>query len=388
MSEDSTTPPESSSHGSDSPEEPKVPAATSTDAVSADPAEAEVSAAEPVRTKAAAGPSPKREPIPVAVEVAGTQQTFKKALKLAKDAWVKAQPILQEKSTQALLGANRFTNYFLDQTWPKLTAQAIAAIPDSTKAKIEAQKAKLQPTLDKLKPLWTKGIVPLWQKVIVPAWMKGLALLRQRLSANLQVLTDRFLTVAILTTVVLVYWIFSALTAGTPAAAKQPSVPTKPVLTRPVPNPITQRPVVKPSSSPSIAAKPSVPKVSSPKPIAPAVQPSVAVTPKAIPSPEIDLAEIKTQLSNAVAGMGEALIASVSATGGNQTLKVSLGPDWEHLSPPQQETVAQKLWEKAQKLQFDQFDLRLDSTNVQVARSPVVGSNVILLQRPVAAEAA
>jgi hypothetical protein len=185
------------------------------------------------------------------------------------------------------------------------------------------------------------------------------------------------------------------LTSGQPAAAKQPPVPTKPVLTRPAPKPIAQRPSIQPSRAPSAAVKPTPKPVApvmqpttvaaTPKPIAPAVQPTVVAAPKALlNTAESDLIEIQAQLASAAAGIGEGLIASVQTTP-NQPLKVSLGPPWEGLSASQQEAVAQKLWEKSQKLQFRQFEL-FDSTNTKVARSPLIGSNVILLQRPTTAE--
>jgi hypothetical protein len=386
MSEDSTAPHESDSHGSSSsPEETELTASQSETEPIAQAVEG--SAPEPVvaKTAAAAIPEPSekrvREPIPVAIEASGTKQTLDKVLKLAKDTWAKAQPILKEKGTQALLAANCFTNDFLDSTGPKLTNQAIAKIPDSTKAKIEEQKAKLQPTLNKLQPLWDKGAVPFWQKVVVPAWNKGLAFLRSRLPENLQELTDRFLTVAILTAAVAIYWFFSSLTSGQPATAKQPPVPTKPVLTRPAPKPISQRPAMQPKSAPSTAVKPSS---SGSRPAAPVPSPKVTVaTPQVAPSPAIDLAEIQAQLASAVtaAGVGDAadgLVTAVKVANSNQQLRVSLGTGWDSLSDADQKTVAQKLWARSQKLQFSKFEL-LDSTNTLVARSPVVGSNVIFL---------
>jgi hypothetical protein len=393
MSEDSTPPHESDSHASSSSshEEPKVTAQQN----EAEPIAVPVEVPEPepmvAKTTAAAEPEPSakrvRAPIPVAVEESGTKQTFDKVLKLAKDAWVKAEPILKEKGTQALLVANRFTNDFLDNTGPKLKDQAIAKIPDSAKAKIDEQKAKIQPTLDKLQPLWDKGVVPFWQKVVVPAWNKGLALLRQKLPANLQELTDRFLTVLVITTVVVIYWFFSSLTSGKPAVANQPPVPTKPVLTRPAPRPIAQRPPVTSPRPTATAIKPTT--LSSPNPVAPVAKPSVtpvapqtAVAPS--PAPAIDLAEIQTQLASAVAGVGEVgdgLVASVKTANANHQLKVSLGNTWDSLSDAEQKAAAQKLWVRSQKLEFSKLEL-LDSTNTLVARSPVVGSNVIMLQQP------
>jgi hypothetical protein len=398
MSEDLTTPHESGSHASDSPKETEATAAQVEVEVTQPEAVAE---SEPVK---AAPPEPAttrvREPIPVAVEESGTKQTFDKVLKIAKDTWVKVQPILKEKGTQFLLIANRFTNNFLDDTGPKLTNQAIAKIPDSTKAKVAEQKAKLQPTLDKLQPVWDKAIVPAWKNGVVPNWNKAIKLLKQRLPANLQELTERFLTVAVITTVVVIYWFFSSLTSGKPAVAKQPPVSTKPVLTRPVPQRITQRPIVRPSVAPAPSIQPPM----TVKPVAPVAPPKVVTAPPApqvtpvpapviapvappkvvatapTPSPMIDLVDIQAQLSSEVAGMGERLVTSVKTANDNRQIKVSLGADWDSLSVVDQEAAAQKLWGRSQKLDFKKMEL-FNSNNTLVARSPVVGSKVIMLQR-------
>jgi hypothetical protein len=381
MSEDSTTPHESDSHASEDSKAAEVKEESMAETAASDQSASEILASESTSAQEGASePSgkPPREPILVAVEASGNKQTLNKVLKLAKDAWAKAQPVLKEKGTQALLVANRWTNHFLDETWPNLANLAIAKIPDSTKAKVAEQKAKLQPTLDRLQPLWNKVAVPFWQKVVVPAWNKGLAFLRQKLPANLQELTDRFLTVAIIAIAAAIYWFFSSLTSGKPAIAKQPPVPSKPVLTRPAPRPMAQRPTIQPSSAPAATAKP---KVSSPRTVAPATQPKVVTTPKAAPSPVIDLAGIQTQLGSEVSGIGEGLVASVKTADADRQLKVYLDPSWDGLSAADQGKVAQKLWARSQKLTFGKFEL-LDSTNTLVARSPVVGSNVVILKKP------
>jgi hypothetical protein len=372
MSEDTTTPHESESHASGDHEETEVKAV---------PVETE-----PMATQTNAAPELSaqkvHEPIPVAVEESGTKQTFNKVLKLAQDAWVKVQPILREKGTQFLLIANRFTNNFLDNTGPKLTNQAIAKIPDSTKAKVAEQKAKLQPTLAKLQPLWDKVLVPFWQKIVVPNWNKGIALLKQRLPENLQELTHRFLTVAVITTFVMIYWFFSSLTSGKPAAAKQPAVSSKPVLTRPAPKPIAQRPRVQPSMAPAPTIAPTIKPTVVAKPVAPATQPkATAVTPTPIVSPSIDLADIQAQLSSEVAGIAEDIVVSVKTANDNRQLKVSLGVAWDSLSASDQQALAQKLWGRSQKLDFKKMEL-LNSNSTLVARNPVVGSKVIMLQKP------
>ncbi|WP_404789091.1 hypothetical protein [Altericista sp. CCNU0014] len=395
MSEDSTTPHESDSHASDRPEEAEAAGESTAEVAASTPLTSETLASESTPARATAPEASAKRPresIPVAVEVSGTQQTFNKVLKLAKDAWVKVQPVLKEKSIQALLVANRWTEHFLDETWPKLSSLAIAKVPSSTKMKVQEQKVKLQPTLDKLKPLWEKVAVPFWQKLVVPTWNKGLAFLRQRLPENLQALTDRFLTVAIVTAAIAIYWFFSSLTSGKPAAAKQPPVPTKPVLTRPAPQPVAQRPTIKPTIKPTIrpTSAPSAiepaPVAPSPRPVAPAAQPIVTEAPRIAPVPTLDLAEIQTQLESAVTGMGEGLIASIKTADADRTLKVSLGTAWDGLSRTDREKVAQKLWERSQKTPFKRFEL-LDDANTLVARSPVVGSNVIFLQPPTSASA-
>ena len=398
MSEDLTTPHESDSHASDSPKETEATAAQveveviQPEAV-AEPEPVKATPPEPAATRV-------REPIPVAVEESGTKQTFDKVLKMAKDAWVKVQPILKEKGTQFLLIANRFTNNFLDNTGPTLTNQAIAKIPDSTKTKIAEQKAKLQPTLDKLQPVWDKAIVPGWQKVVVPNWNKGIKLLKQRLPANLQELTERFLTVAVITAVAVIYWFFSSLTSGKPAVAKQPPISAKPVLTRPAPQRMTQRPMVQPSVAPAPTIKPTIqpsmapapamkPTVVAAQPIIPVPQPKVAAAieppvivakPVATTEPSIDLAEIQAKLSSAVADLGEGLVDSVKTANANRQLKVALGSGWDSLGGAEQQEVAQKLWGRSQKLDFKRMEL-FNGNNTLVARSPVVGTKVIMLQK-------
>ncbi|NJN39495.1 MAG: hypothetical protein HC790_13690, partial [Acaryochloridaceae cyanobacterium CSU_3_4] len=145
----------------------------------------------------------------------------------------------------------------MDNTGPKLVNGVIAKIPTSTKVKVEEQKVKLQPTLNKLQPIWEKAVVPFWQKIVVPNWSKGIKLLKQRLPANLQELTERFLSVAVITTLLVIYWFFSSLTSGKPAVAKQPAVSYKPVLTRPAPQRVAQRPIAEPSIASAPSIKPS-----------------------------------------------------------------------------------------------------------------------------------
>jgi len=393
MSEDPTTPQESNSPQADASQvQPEFTVEVKAEAVS------EPTKAEPAAAKAA--PAAK-VPVSASTEPSQTQQTTDKLLKQAQQFWEKAQPILKEKSIQALLVSNRFTNHFLDNIWPKLSQQAIAAIPASAKAKVEEQKVKVQPTLEKAQPIWEKAIVPFWQKAVVPTWMKGLGLLRQRLPENLaRELTDRFMTIAIVGTIVVVYWFFSSLGSGNPTVAKQPAIPrpsATPLAQRPMrqlppqPSPTTA-PVIKPTPKPVIAAspkpspvavapKPSPVAIASPKPIPvaePVEPPKVIASKPAIPT--IDLAAIQTQLSSAIAGIGENLVDSVQAQETTHKLSVALKEDWSDLSAANQTQVAQTLLEKSQQLKFNKLELR-DNSGELVARSPLIGNDVIILKR-------
>jgi hypothetical protein len=385
MSEDPTTPQESNSPEADASQvQPEPTVEVKAEAVS------EPTKAEPAAAKAA--PAAK-VPASASTEPSQTQQTTDKLLKQAQQFWEKAQPILKEKSIQALLVSNRFTNHFLDNIWPKLSQQAIAAIPASAKAKVEEQKVKVQPTLEKAQPVWEKAIVPFWQKAVVPTWMKGLGLLRQRLPENLaRELTDRFMTIAIVGAIVVVYWFFSSLGSGKPTVAKQPAIPrpsATPLAQRPMrklppqPSPTTA-PVIKPTPKPAVIAaspKPSPVAAASPKPV-PVAEP--VEPPKAIASkpaiPTVDLATIQTQLSSSIAGIGENLVDSVQAQETTHKLSVALKEDWSGLSAANQTQVAQTLLEKSQQLKFNKLELR-DNSGELVARSPLIGNDVIILKR-------
>jgi hypothetical protein len=375
MSEDPTTPQESNSPEADAPQaQPEPTVEVKAEAVP-EPAKAEPAAAKAAPTA--------KVPVSASAEPSQTQQATDKVLKQAQQFWEKAQPVLKEKSTQALLASNRFTNHFLDNIWPKLSQQAIAAIPASAKVKVEEQKVKVQPTLEKVQPVWEKAIVPFWKKAVVPTWMKGLGLLRQRLPENLaRELTDRFMTIAILGLIVVVYWFFSSLGSGKPTVAKQPAMP------RPTATPLSQRPMrplntqPSPQTAPVIkpTPKPSPVAIASPKPspaAAPVKPPTTIASKPAIPS--LDLAAIQTQLSGAIAGLGDNLINSVQAQEATHKLSVALGESWTELNASDQTQVAQNLLEKAQQLKFNKLELR-DNSGELVARSPLIGKEVIILK--------
>jgi hypothetical protein len=192
--------------------------------------------------------------------------------------------------------------------------------------------------------------------------------------------------------IVVVYWFFSSLGSGKPTVAKQPAIPrpsATPLAQRPMrkitpqPRPTTA-PVIKPTPKPAVIAaspKPSPAAITSPKPIPvaePVEPPKVIASKPAIPT--VDLAAIQTQLGSAIAGIGDNLIHSVQAQDVTDKLSVALEENWSGLSASEQTQVAQTLLERSQQLEFKKFELRNKSGEL-IARSPLIGTDVIILKR-------
>lgn len=320
-------------------------------------------------------------PVNAGSSPAASQDTAAKVLDLAKQTWAKAQPVLQKNTIKALLAANKGSENFLDNILPPLTQKTIAAIPLDAKTKFNTQKEKIQPTLNKLQPFWQKVVLPFWTNVVIPNWGKLLDLLRQRLPSELKAtLTNRFLTIGIAVVLWFVFWLWGAITPDRSVAQQKPVKPPT-VATRPASPPKPQ--ISSPRTAPSIAPQaPSAPTKVTPKaPVAvtpPTPSPSpVPVTP---PKPEIDLVAIQTQLESAIERQGDGLVKTVQAPEQFQQLQINLSKDWYGLVKDEQDQLARTLAQQAEKLKFAKFELR-DEQNTLVARSPIVGSEVIILKR-------
>ena len=398
MAEPTTPPSEPQSDGAATPEaETQTPDASGQDAVTtgATPNESmhpgadrsdqepEPEVATPVEATVVSGSTGRSAGSRVTPETPDWQEKGQALLKVLQGYWATAKPILQERSVVALLAANRFTNHFAEQIWPPLSEKAIAAVPAGIKTKVETQKTKLQPTLDKVKPLWAKVIVPFWRNVVQPLWQKGLDWVRSRLPENLaREFTDRFMTVAALTLFAVVYWFFSSITAGPAAQAKQPA-PQKPTpgvqRSAQPPGRGVNQPLAKPAPGLD-TAKPSpsaVSKVTAPPPVA---KPMAQPAPKPAPKPALDLAEIQVELEAAATAVAPDLISAVQAPLALAKLQVKLQPAWYDLSSPQQDSLGQKLWARAQARNFGRLELQ-DEAGALVARSPVVGDSIVVLKR-------
>jgi hypothetical protein len=65
--------------------------------------------------------------------------------------------------------------------------------------------------------------------------------------------------------------------------------------------------------------------------------------------------------------------------------KVKLNQSWFDLSEVQQNRLAAEIWQRAQNLAFSKLELA-DSQGSIVARSPVVGKDMVIFQRTLASD--
>ncbi len=92
------------------------------------------------------------------------------------------------------------------------------------------------------------------------------------------------------------------------------------------------------------------------------------------------LTKIQDQLAEITAPYSEGLVESVQASPRHSRLNVTIGHAWYALEPEQQDKLAEEVLKRSHKLKFDQLEL-VDAEGALLARSPVVGSGILMLER-------
>ncbi len=225
-----------------------------------------------------------------------------------------------------------------------------------------------------------------------------------------QNLSDRALGGAIAGILLLVVWTTSSLLF-------QPSKPT-PVAVLPLPSPATSipdqatptpiptlpSPGITPSIEPNLepSPEPALAPIVAPAPVlspAPSVSdqlsgnpvpnlpPTVAPSPQPPAAPPLKLTpeqKLIAQIQDEVAEISNqyvnGLIQSVQANFRSSRLTVKLSDGWYNLPALQQDQLANDMLRRTQELDFSKLELT-DATGVALARSPVVGEEMIILQR-------
>ncbi|MBD2461774.1 hypothetical protein H6G89_12005 [Oscillatoria sp. FACHB-1407] len=221
---------------------------------------------------------------------------------------------------------------------------------------------KLRPALataiDKLRPLLEK--LQTW-------WSATLPKVRQVLPDSLKrSLSDRVLTNIAIGLLIIVLWSLPGILFGTPTRASQPSSQT----------PMNQpAPIVQPSPQPEIPITPTpvIPSPISNQP--PSPPPPLDLTPaqSLIAAIQDQVAEVTNQYANG-------LIQSVQANFRSSRLIVVVGDEWYDLSSARQDTVAAEMQKRAKELGFTKLEIT-DAHETLLARSPVVGEVMLILQR-------
>lgn len=110
-------------------------------------------------------------------------------------------------------------------------------------------------------------------------------------------------------------------------------------------------------------------------------QPKLEVSPE-----DARITKIQEQVAEITQTYAAGLIQSVRANFQQGELFVNLGADWYDLTRSQQDQLAQDVYQRAQELTFSNLYL-MDTAETLVARHPVVGSQMVILQRHPVGEA-
>lgn len=201
-------------------------------------------------------------------------------------------------------------------------------------------------------------------------WNAALGKIRSLLPENLnQKLSDTALTGVIAGIAVILVWTTSALLPGKPPeVANVPSsdpvplanITTPPELTAPAePQPIEVTPLPEPVPTPT---------------------PTLELTPE-----QNLIASIENQVAEITDSYADGLIQSIQANFQGSRLTIKVGGDWYNLQQSQQDKLAARMLERARQLDFSQLEIT-DPQGKLLARSPMVGKDMVILKRQVISE--
>ncbi len=189
-------------------------------------------------------------------------------------------------------------------------------------------------------------------------WTAALQKIRSLLPESVnQKLPDWSLTTAIIALVILLIWTPFALLSA-----------------KPEPTSVAEIPPAKIETPPELIAP------QSPEPVKIEPPPGPVLTPE-----ENLIAGIQKQVAQLTSQYAaDGLIQSIQANFEGSLLTVKVSDGWYDLSQSQQDKLANEMFSQSQKLDFSKLEIR-DSQDTVLARSPVVGGNMVILKRRVIA---
>jgi hypothetical protein len=242
----------------------------------------------------------------------------------------------------------------------------------------------------------------LWQR-FVPLWAELVTQIRTRLPENVsQTLNDRALSSIVAGALIVLLWTTSSLFSSKPptkvAVAPLPTERTAPKKNTPVSKPIqpefgspapisiptdlTAPEPEKPAISPEpIAEKPSEPVIVEPAPEVAVPEPEKPEAPIVPLTPEQTLiASIQDQVVTITDPYSSGLIESIKPSFSKSRLSVLVNDGWYGLNRSQQDKLGDELLKRSQELDFSNLEIT-DRQGMVLARSPVVGSTMVILKR-------
>lgn len=162
---------------------------------------------------------------------------------------------------------------------------------------------------------------------------------------------------------------------SSPEPISTPNVlPAEPPIAAPISEPLPSEPPV-PTAKNSTPAELTAPAAPEPVAVIPAPEPVVELTPE-----QTLIAAIENQVTEISDRFADGLIQAIQVNFAGSGLTIKVGDDWYSLQPLQQDKLATRMLERAEELDFVHLEIT-DPQGVLVARSPVVGSDMVILKR-------
>ncbi|PSB29781.1 hypothetical protein [Stenomitos frigidus] len=302
-------------------------------------------------------------------------------LRLLGEAVVAAQPPLKKQGIKTLRGTIQLLEKAVERLEAEPTPKQVRRrVPVPGQASEDALPPSSQtPTGKLVPPFSTAALREKFRTLRQQAWRSWRPLLRQirdRLPTAInRNFSDQALTGAIAGILVILLWTVSSLLPAKPqptTIAKAPPTetvaPPTPALT-PTPAPAPIPPLVKAPEGPK-------PVEISPAPSKPAIPPPpLKLTPE-----QTLIARIQDQVAAISNQYASGLVQSVQANFRGSRLIVNISDGWYSLSRSQQDNLAGEISRRTENLDFIKLEL-VDATGKLLARSPIVGSEMIILKR-------
>lgn len=196
-----------------------------------------------------------------------------------------------------------------------------------------------------------------------------------------QTLSDWGLTGAIALIVVVITWTTTSVLFPKPAEVAQVPFPTSSEVSEMPPAefpPVSEVPTTAPEFPPVQKEPPPI--ISPKETIRPKKAPFVVEKPPAPLTPEQTLiAAIQSQVAQ-VTEDADIPIASIQANFGASQLLVRISDEWYNITASRQDKLASQIFERGKELDFRTVEIA-DSQGNLLARSPVVGSRMIIVKR-------